>query len=45
MKRRGIARTTAMAMAAAMILTACGGGKRGSVYKRTGRQQRADNYR
>ena len=26
MKRRGIARTTAMAMAAAMILTACGGG-------------------
>ena len=40
MKRRGIARTTAMAMAAAMILTACGGGKRGSVYKRTGRRQR-----
>jgi len=26
MKKRGIARTTAMAMAAAMILTACGGG-------------------
>ena len=29
MKRRGIARTTAMAMAAAMILTACGGGNAG----------------
>ena len=30
MKRRGIARTTAMAMAAAMILTACGGGGGGN---------------
>ncbi|MFR4781622.1 MAG: hypothetical protein ACLUAR_01020 [Pilosibacter sp.] len=30
MKRRGIARTTAMAMAAAMILIACGGGGGGN---------------